>query len=158
MEHVLHTLKPVFDKNSKILILGSIPSPKSRETGFYYGHPQNRFWKILAGVFNCSVPLTTDEKLCFLLKTGISLWDVIASCDIIGASDSSIKNVIPNDFNLIFDNCKINAVFTTGKTANKLYEKFTGKSALLLPSPSPANCSVSLDTLIEKYKIILEYL
>ena len=124
MEHVLHTLLPVFDKNSKILILGSIPSPKSRETGFYYGHSQNRFWKVLAKVFNCSVPLTTDEKLCFLLKNGISLWDVIASCDIIGASDSSIKNVIPNDFNLIFDNCKINAVFTTGKTANKLYEKF----------------------------------
>ena len=158
MEHVLHTLLPVFDKNSKILILGSIPSPKSRETGFYYGHSQNRFWKVLAKVFNCSVPITNEEKSHFVLERGIALWDVIASCNITGASDSSIKNAIPNDFNVIFNSCKINAVFTTGKTANSLYKKFTKNSAILLPSPSPANCAVSFDKLVESYKIILKYL
>ena len=153
-----HTLAPVYDENSHVLILGSFPSPKSRETGFYYGHKQNRFWRVLAAVFDAPAPQTNAEKEAFVRSRGIALWDVCASCEIAGASDASIKNVTPNDFDVITSVADIRAVFTTGKTAFELYEKHTGKTALLLPSPSPANCAVPTDALVDAYRAICAYL
>ena len=158
MEKVFHTLKPVFDEKSRVLILGSIPSPVSRKNGFYYAHPQNRFWRVLSAIFNESVPDSADKKRAFLLDKKIALWDVISSCDINGASDTSIKNALPNDFSLIFRSADIKRVFTTGKTAFNLYLRFTGETPSLLPSPSPANCAVPFDTLVKAYSEILLYL
>ena len=158
MAKVFHTLEPVFDENSKVLILGSFPSPKSRETGFYYGHPQNRFWRVLAAVFDEAVPTTNEEKKAFVLRHRIALWDVCASCEIEGAADSSIQNVTPNDFSVIRSVANVRAVFTTGKTANALYERFTGEKALLLPSPSPANCAVPFSTLVARYAVVKTFL
>lgn len=154
---VYHNIPPVFDKNSKILILGSFPSPKSREQRFFYGHPQNRMWKALSAVFNDKMPESIEEKRRFLVNHNIAMWDVIESCEIRGASDSSIKNPIPNNFSMIFDTADIKKVFTTGRAATDYYFKLTGDISFMLPSPSPANCAVSLDTLIEEYKIILDY-
>lgn len=155
---VLHEIPPLVDKNSKVLILGSFPSPKSRESGFYYGHPQNRFWKVLSVVLSEPEPKTIEEKKALLLRNHVALWDVIASCDIVGAGDSTIKNALPNDFERIKKGSKIKAIFTTGGTAHKLYKKFTGEDSVLLPSPSPANCAVSMEKLIEEYKKILPFL
>ena len=153
-----HEIPPLFDERSRVLILGSFPSPKSRETGFYYGHPQNRFWRVLSAVLNEEVPITTEEKKNLLLTHGIALWDVISSCEIRGAGDSTIKNASPNDFSVILSKADIRRVFTTGKTASALYKKFTGAESVSLPSPSPANCALSLEKLIEEYKKILPYL
>lgn len=159
---VYHTLKPIYNENSRILILGSIPSPKSREQGFYYAHPQNRFWKTLSAVIQKPIPISNEEKTEFLLKNKIALWDVISECEIVGASDSSISNPVPNDINKILKASRVKAVFTTGKKAYSLYNKLclesTGLPALPLPSTSPANCAVHLNRLIEEYKIILKYL
>ena len=133
---VKHPIEPVFNQNSKILILGSFPSVKSREQMFFYGHPQNRFWRVLAEVFGVNIPQTVDEKREFLLKNGIAVWDVIASCDIEGSSDSTIKNVIPNDIDMILKNAKIEKIFVNGKTALKFYNKYLrnklGREALCL--------------------------
>ncbi len=158
MEKVFHTLEPVFDENSKVLVLGSLPSPLSRAKGFYYGHPQNRFWRVLEKVFNEEIPDSNEAKRAFLLGKGIALWDVIYSCDINGASDSSIKNAVPNDFSVIFSAADIKRVFTTGKTAYALYRRFTGETPVLLPSPSPANCAVKFDDLVSSYSSILPFL
>ena len=155
---VLHELPPVYDERSRVLILGSFPSPKSRETGFYYGHPQNRFWKALSMALGEPCPGSIPEKKAFLKKNGIALWDVVASCDIVGAGDNTIKNALPNDFSVILSAADIRAVFTTGRTATGLYRKFTGKESVMLPSPSPANCAVSLEELAEKYKTVAFYL
>lgn len=153
---VKHPIEPVFNQNSKILILGSFPSVKSREQMFFYGHPQNRFWRVLAEVFGVNIPETVDEKREFLLKNGIAVWDVIASCDIEGSSDSSIKNVIPNDMDMILKNAKIEKIFVNGKTALKFYNKYLrnklGREALWLPSTSPANAAWSIEKLIEQWK------
>ena len=157
-ETIIHPLKPIYDRNSKILILGTMPSFKSRENNMYYSHPKNRFWKVLSIIFNEETPISNNEKVSFLLKHNIALWDVLKSCKIKGSSDSSIKDPIVNDFNHIFNNCNINAVFTTGKKASKLYKNLTGKESLYLPSTSPANCALSLDNLVECYKTILSYL
>lgn len=157
-EKVFHTLEPIFDAHSRVLVLGSLPSPKSREIGFYYGHPQNRFWLALSAALGEPMPVTTDEKRKLVLRRGIALWDVIAECDIVGAADSSIKNARPNDFSRITGACDIRAVFTVGKTAEKFYEKFTGKRGICLPSPSPANCAVSAKKLIEAFAQINAYL
>lgn len=155
---VIHPISPVYDENSKVLILGSFPSVKSREVGFFYGHPQNRFWKVASTVFGEKVPVTLDEKKNFLLRSGIAVWDVIASCDIIGSSDSSIKNVIPNDLNIILNKAEIKQIFVNGKTAEKYYNKYIypliRRSVVCLPSTSPANAAWSLDKLIESWKII----
>lgn len=158
---VKHTLKPVCEKKSKILILGTMPSPKSRETGFYYGHPQNRFWKTLAGVFNTEAPETIEEKKAFLSNYGIALWDVLSSCQIMGASDASIKNYQYNDIDgLLKEYPNIRAVFTTGKKAEYFLKK-SGQAKNLpkigLPSTSPANARFRLDNLIEAYRVILNY-
>lgn len=158
MSKLNHTIEPVFDKDSRILILGSFPSPKSREAGFYYGHAQNRFWKVLGAVLEEEFPDSTAGKKEILLKRHIALWDVLASCDIEGASDSSIRNPVPNDFKRIFTSAPIRAVFTTGKTAGKLYARFTGTNSIILPSPSPANCAMGMEKLISAYSAILPYL
>lgn len=159
---VNHILKPIFDKNSKILILGTIPSPKSREVGFYYGHPQNRFWKVLSDILNEMVPETKEEKTKLLLKHNIALWDVLDSCEIEGASDSTIKNPKPNNLNEIIKKSNIKTIFVNGKKAEALYkklcEKETGIPCIYLPSTSPANCAVNYQTLKEQYSIINKYL
>ncbi len=162
MVKVKHTLNPFYDSNSKILILGSMPSVKSRELGFYYMHPQNRFWKVLADVLNEPMPSIVDERQALLKKYHIALWDVLASCDIDGSSDSSIKNAKPNDINQLLKETKITAIFVTGKKALTLYNKLclpkTNISCIYLPSTSPANCAFSSDALINEYKKILDYL
>ena len=156
----IHNIPPLYDKNCKILILGSFPSQKSREAQFFYGHPQNRFWRVLAAVLGCKVPETIEEKREMLLSHGIALWDVIASCEIVGSSDSSIKNVVPNDISAILKNSKISKIFVNGKTAERYYSKYilplVGICAVALPSTSPANAACSLEKLIEKWKIILK--
>lgn len=157
-EHITHPIAPVWNKNSKVLILGSFPSVKSRENGFFYGHKQNRFWKVLAAVFNCPVPETIEEKKRLLLQNSVALWDVIASCDITGSADSSIKDVKPNDILPIIMKSRITAVFVNGNTAAKLYEKYlfpeTKIKATVLPSTSPANARFTLEMLVERWKII----
>lgn len=155
-EPVLHEIAPVYDENSKVLILGSFPSVKSRESGFFYGHPQNRFWKVLAGILDIPVPMTVNEKKAILLDHSIAVWDVIASCRITGSSDSSIKDVVPNDFEKILSSARIERICANGATAWKLYEKYvkqsTGMNAVKLPSTSPANAAWSLERLIEYWK------
>lgn len=160
--HIIHTIPPVYGENSRVLILGTLPSPKSRENNFFYGNPQNRFWRVLAAVRNCAVPQTNAQKTEFLLKNRIALWDTIAECDIIGAADSSIKNVVPTDLSLILNTADIKMIFTTGKTAYRYYCRYqlesTGLEAVCLPSPSPANARMSAEKLMEEYKIINRYL
>lgn len=155
-EPVFHEIAPVYDENSKILILGSFPSVKSRESGFFYGHPQNRFWKVLAGILEVPVPVTIDEKKKMLLEHHIAVWDVIASCRITGSSDSSIKDVVPNDLGKILSVARIERICANGATAWKLYEKYvkksTGMEAVKLPSTSPANAAWSLERLIKCWK------
>ncbi|MDO4443410.1 MAG: DNA-deoxyinosine glycosylase, partial [Slackia sp.] len=155
-DHVIHTIEPVFDARSRVLVLGSIPSPKSREEGFFYGHPQNRFWRVLAEVFDEPAPRSIDEKRDLLLRRHIALWDVVASCDIEGASDASIKNAEANDLARIFEAADIRAAFATGTKAGQLYkrlcEKRYGMACTVLPSTSPANAKASLDSLVQIYK------
>ncbi len=152
-----HNIEPVYDENSKILILGSFPSVKSRETGFFYGHPQNRFWRVVAAVRNEAVPEMIAEKKAFLLRNGIAVWDVIKSCDITGSGDSSIKNAVPNDISVILKTAPIERIFCNGAASYKLYKRFlepeTGMAAVKLPSTSPANAAYSLDRLIDEWKI-----
>ena len=154
-----HPIPPVYDGNSKILILGSFPSVASREAEFFYGHKQNRFWRVLATVFDTHVPESIEEKKIFLLKHGIALWDVIGSCDITGSSDSSIKNAVPNDISIILDNTDIKNIYVNGKTALKYYNKYIrdklNREAICLPSTSPANATWSLERLVDEWKIIL---
>lgn len=153
---IKHPIKPLYDKNSEILILGSFPSVKSREQMFFYGHPQNRFWRVVAAVFDCDVPQTVNEKRKFLLNNKVALWDVIGECDICGSSDTSIKNVIPNDIKLIVKNSKINRIFVNGKTAEKYFIKYMqneiGQKAVCLPSTSPANAAWTQERLIEEWR------
>ena len=156
---IKHPFPPLYDKDSKILILGSFPSVKSREQMFFYGHPQNRFWKVISGVFNAPTPETLEEKKAFLYQHNIALWDVISECDIVGSSDISIKNVIPNDLLKILKNSAVKRIFVNGKAAQKYYNKYTNPilniDAIYLPSTSPANAMWTLDRLIDAWKIIL---
>ncbi len=157
-----HPFPPLYDKNSKILILGSFPSVKSREQNFFYGHPQNRFWKVVSATMDTETPKTIKEKKAFLLSSNIALWDVIASCEITGSSDSSIKNVVANDLTEILQNADIKQIFVNGKTAEKYYNKYLrdtiGKEAVCLPSTSPANAGWSLEKLIEVWGVIKVYI
>ena len=152
---IQHPIEPIYDKNSKILILGSFPSVKSREEGFFYGHPQNRFWRVLSAVYKVETLLTIEEKKKFLLENHIAVWDVIQSCNIVGSSDSSIKNVVPNDLQKILDEALIDKIFVNGKKAEQLYKKYIqleiGREAICLPSTSPANAAWSLENLVEKW-------
>ncbi len=156
----VHPIAPVFDERSRILILGSFPSVRSREEGFFYGHPQNRFWRVLAAIFGTRVPETVEEKRNFLLSHGIALWDVIASCEIAGSSDTSIKHAIPNDLSHILKNAPIERIFVNGKTAERYYKRYqeteTGRAANCLPSTSPANAACTLDALIKAWNVIRE--
>lgn len=156
---VSHPIPPVFDRHSKVLILGSFPSVKSREAQFFYGHPQNRFWKVTSKVFGAPEPRTIKEKKDFLLSHGIAVWDVIASCDIEGSSDSSIKNTVPNDLTPILELADIRTIFVNGKTAEKFYNKYIknsiGREAVCLPSTSPANAAWSVERLTEVWKQLL---
>lgn len=159
---VIHPLEPIYDNNSKVLILGSMPSVKSREVGFYYGHPKNRFWKTLEKVYNEKIGKTKEEKMEFLKRHHIALFDVLKSCDIDSSKDQSIKNPVPNDFTEILKNTKIKVIFTTGKKAYQLYQKYcykkTGIEAIYLPSTSPCNCPKGIEEKLENdYKILLEY-
>ena len=155
---ICHPIEPVYNAESRILILGSFPSVKSREEMFFYGHPQNRFWRVLAAVFGRPVPGTVEEKRALLLEERIALWDVIASCEITGSSDSSIKNVVPNDLRRILDTAKIERIFVNGRTAEKFYRRWllkaTGREAVCLPSTSPANAAWNLERLTESWKVI----
>lgn len=155
---IFHPIEPIYNNNSRILILGSFPSIKSREQGFFYGHSQNRFWKVTAAIFDDKIPKSIPEKKVFLLKNRIAVWDVIAACDICGSSDSSIKNVVPNDLNNILNSAAIEKIFVNGKTAEKLYNKYIrsiiGMEAIYLPSTSPANAAWSESRLIEYWQVI----
>ena len=157
----IHNIPPVYNENSKILILGSFPSVKSRESNFFYGHPQNRMWKLLSALFACKLPITVDDKKALLLNNNLAMWDVIASCDIVGSSDSSIKNAVPNDISEILGNTDIRLIVTNGKKADALYRRYilpsVGIEPLCLPSTSPANAAYSLDRLIDEWKRILNY-
>ena len=156
---ILHPFPPLYNQHSRILILGSFPSVKSREQMFFYGHPQNRFWRVVAGVLSKPAPQTIEEKRAFLLENGIALWDVIASCSISGSSDASIKDVTPNDLSPILEGANIRKIFVNGKTAEKYYNKYTKpllrREAVCLPSTSPANAAWSVERLIEAWSVIL---
>ena len=159
---VSHEFGPYINKDSRILILGSIPSVKSRECGFYYMHPQNRFWKIITDVFDDNYPETINEKKEFLNKHKIALWDVLDSCDIDGSSDSSIKTPIVNDIKGLIKDTDVRYIFVTGKKALELYDRYCYDNVLIkaiyLPSTSGANCAFSYDKLKKKYEIIIKYL
>lgn len=155
---ISHPFPPLYNKDSRILILGSFPSVKSREQMFFYGHPQNRFWKVLSSVFECNEPETIEEKKQFLFKNRIALWDVIASCEITGSSDSSIDNVKVNDLSEILKEADIRQIFVNGKTAEKYFNKYIkpeiNRNAVCLPSTSPANAAWSVNRLIEKWEVL----
>ncbi|MBR7184703.1 MAG: DNA-deoxyinosine glycosylase [Clostridia bacterium] len=157
MAHLEHPIPPLWRPDSRILILGSFPSPKSREQAFFYGHPQNRFWRVLAAVWETDVPRTVEEKTAFLCDRHLALWDVIASCEIEGASDASVRDAVPNDLAPILRGAPISAICTTGGTAHRLYTRLiapiTGRPAIALPSTSPANARMSLDALVDAYRI-----
>ena len=159
MSEILHSIPPVYSSKSRVLILGSFPSVRSREAGFFYGHPQNRFWRVLASLFGEAVPQSIDEKKAFLQTHGIALWDVIASCEIVGSSDASIRNAVPNDLSTLLETAPIRAVFTNGATADRLYRKYlyhrTGIAATCLPSTSPANAAWSQERLQEAWRMVL---
>ena len=155
----VHPIPPFYGADSKILILGSFPSVKSRESGFFYGHPQNRFWKTLACVFGAETPGTVVEKKAFLAANGIALWDVVRSCRIEGSADAKIRDVVPNDISQILREADIKQIFTNGKTAYSLYCRYilphTGRNAVCLPSTSPANAAFGLDRLCAAWKDIV---
>lgn len=160
--NISHTFQPVYNDKSRILILGTFPSVKSRETHFYYGHPMNRFWKLLAALMKVELPVTTEEKRDFLLRHHIAVWDVIHSCSITGSGDASIRDVIPNDFTELLKKAKIRKVYANGNKAYELYMKYVYSNTRIeiekLPSTSPANAGYSLEKLEQKWRIILSEL
>lgn len=159
-DKVIHPIPPVYGKDSRILILGSFPSVKSRETGFFYGHPQNRFWRVLAGVLSDELPQTIQEKKAFLLNHNIAVWDVIKTCTIVGSSDSSIRDVFPNDIRPILETADIRQIYVNGRTAEKLYKSYiepvAGRPAVVLPSTSAANAAWNLDRLMKAWSVITD--
>ena len=159
---MIHTIEPVFNQDSKVLLLGTFPSPKSREFGFYYSHPRNRFWPIIADLCSCNIPITKDEKIQFLLAHKIALWDVLQSCSIQGADDASIQEPVANPIHILLQKTSVKAIFTTGNKAAALYKTYclckTGILAFVLPSTSPANCRMTYDNLKQAYAVILPYL
>ncbi|WP_049729001.1 DNA-deoxyinosine glycosylase [Dorea sp. D27] len=161
-EYIIHNFEPIYNEQSRILLLGTMPSPKSREAGFYYGHPRNRFWKVVSDVCGAPLPQTKEEKTAFALKYKIAVWDVLAGCEIKGADDSSIRNPVANDLGIILENAPIQAVFATGTKAAQLYKRHclpkTGIEAVTLPSTSPANCRMTYEELYESYLAIKQYI
>ena len=162
MEHVSHEFEPVWNKDSRVLVLGTFPSVKSRQQKFYYGHPQNRFWKVTAALLERGVPERIEEKKKLLLEGHIAVWDVIDSCDIEGSSDSSIRNVKANDIGGLLAQTSIRAVFANGDKACQLYRKYcmeqAGREIIRLPSTSPANAAWTLEKLIQAWSVIREYM
>lgn len=152
---IIHPIEPLFCESSQTLILGSFPSVKSREECFFYAHPQNRFWRVMAGICGESVPVSVEEKKSLILNNNFALWDVIHSCEIDGSSDASIKNVVPNDLSVILSRAPVKRIFANGSKAYSLYNKYlareTGIDAVLLPSTSPANARMSLDNLTQAW-------
>lgn len=161
-QHIIHPIPPLYDAECKILILGSFPSIKSREAMFFYGHPQNRFWKLLARLFDEPVPQSIEEKRILALSRHIAMWDTIHSCTIVGSSDSSIRDVVPNDLSVILDQSEVRQIFCNGTASYNLYQKYiypsTGIEAVKLPSTSPANAAYSLERLAAEWGRILQYL
>lgn len=159
---VEHEFGPFFDENSRVLILGSIPSPKSREQGFYYGHPRNRFWHVMADVLGEPFPEKLSDRKIMLTRNHIALWDVLDSCEIRGADDASIRNPVANDMNFILEKANIKGIFTTGRKATDMYNRLCrdkcGRATIALPSTSPANCGFKYERLREEYEKILRYL
>ena len=161
-EHIIHPIPPFYDGQSRILVLGSFPSVKTRESGFFYGHPQNRFWKLMAALFGeAEIPETVPEKQAFAARNHIALWDSIHACDIIGSSDSSIRNVIPNDIRVILEAADIRMIVTNGKKSHEIYRKYcmeqTGREDVCLPSTSPANAAWTIDRLIGAWSVIRQF-
>lgn len=158
MSSLQHPFGPLFNENSHVLILGSFPSVKSREQNFFYGHPQNRFWRVIAALFEQPVPQSIEEKKHLILNNGLALWDSIASCEITGSSDASIKNARANDIGIILDNCNIERIYCNGRKSHELYCKYiepqTGREAVCLPSTSPANAQWTLEKLIKAWSVI----
>ena len=159
-QRIEHPFGPLFSEHSRVLILGSFPSVKSREQQFFYGHPQNRFWKVIAALFHQEVPETIGQKKELILRNNLALWDSIASCVVTGSSDASIRDVRANDLSVILDHSPIRKIFCNGKTSWQMYEKWilpsTGREAVCLPSTSPANAQWSLDRLIDAWSVILK--
>jgi hypoxanthine-DNA glycosylase len=159
MDRIIHPFGPLFNESSRVLILGSFPSVKSREQQFFYGHPQNRFWKVLAALYQQDVPVTVNQKKALILENHLALWDSVASCVITGSSDASIREVRANDLSVILDNSAVRKIFCNGKTSWQMYEKWiqpaTGQEAVCLPSTSPANAQWTLDRLIDAWSVIL---
>ena len=159
-EQIIHPIPPLYNAHSRVLILGSFPSVKSRETAFFYGHPQNRFWPLLAALTGYPVPSTVEEKKALILENGFALWDTIGSCEITGSSDSSIKNAVPNDLTPILTGANIQAIYCNGTASWNLYQKYlypvTGIAAGKLPSTSPANAAWNMDRLKAAWQVILE--
>ncbi|MDD3413110.1 MAG: DNA-deoxyinosine glycosylase [Lachnospiraceae bacterium] len=155
-----HCIEPIYDDKSKILLLGTFPSVKSREQNFFYGHPQNRFWKVISAIYKEPLPKTVQEKKGLLLSHGIAVWDVISSCDIVGSSDASITNVIPNDLSPILEKADIRQIFCNGTKSYELYQKYMfskiNREAIKLPSTSPANAAWSIERLIEEWSCNLQ--
>ena len=159
-QRIVHPFGPLFGPDSRILILGSFPSVKSREQNFFYGHPQNRFWKVIAAVYGEKVPLSVPEKKALILDHGLALWDSIASCVITGSSDASIRDVRPNDLRIILDSCPIGRIYCNGRKSHEMYERYilpeTGREAGCLPSTSPANAQWSLEKLVGAWSVLKE--
>ena len=157
-ERIAHPFGPLYDENSRILILGSFPSVKSREQQFFYGHPQNRFWKVMAALYEQEVPATIPEKRELILSHGLALWDSVASCVITGSSDASIREVRPNDLRIILDNSPVRKIYCNGRKSYEMYVKYiqdsTGREAECLPSTSPANAQFSLEKLVEAWSVL----
>ena len=159
LQTLVHPLKPIYSKDSEILILGTFPSVLSRESSFYYGNPQNRFWKMLAGIFHAPLPQTNEEKRDLLLSNKIALWDVIASCRISGSADSSITNVVPNDLSVLLSKASVKKILLNGKTAERLFYRYNSGLSIpvvALPSTSPANAAWSLERLILEWRKAME--
>lgn len=161
LTHIVHPFPPLCDGRSEILILGSFPSVKSREQRFFYGHPQNRFWRLIARLFEEEIPLTVDEKKSLVLRHHIAMWDTIRSCTIAGSSDSSIKDVVPNDLSVILEHSQVSRIFCNGAASYHLYMKYiysnTQIKAQKLPSTSPANAAFNMDRLVGAWKVIKDY-
>ena len=159
-QSLIHPIPPTWNSDSRILILGSFPSVKSREMGYFYGHPQNRFWKVLAGIFGEETPQTVEERRAFLLRNRIAAWDVLASCRITGSSDSSIRDAVPNDIRPILEGAEIRQICCNGRKSHQIYRKYmepqTGRPAVCLPSTSPANAARTLERLIREWGEVLK--
>ena len=157
---LFHPFPPLFNSESRTLILGSFPSVKSREMMFFYGHPQNRFWRVIAALYGEETPRTTEEKSGLILRRSLALWDTIQSCTITGSSDSSVRDVVPNDLSVILKNSRVDRVFCNGALSHKLYTRYcmpqTGISAVKLPSTSPANAAYSLERLIDEWRVLID--